>query len=193
MKGGIEKARRERGQAMVELAISSLALLLLVGGMIDLGRAFEFSVAIHNAAYEGARHGAWYEETRQVQPYLYDAPIKSTVDDSLRGGGLPASVLRNSSGAGAQNCPGSASSNYNPPYADSFYPTSVNQPWLYICYNNSPSTDYTTAPTDNSRRLQDLNVVVLLSYGPMNGTFQDQVGSTIHLAANWHVTVQGHP
>jgi Flp pilus assembly protein TadG len=176
---------------MVELAVSSLALLLLIGGLIDLSRAFQFSVTMHNAAYEGARHGAWYDETQQVQPFLYDTAIQSAVDDALTAGNMPASVLKNTSGG--TTCPGTSSSNYNPPYPDSAYPTAVNQPWLYVCYNNTNGTDYTSAPTDNSRKLQDLNVIVLISYGPIDGTFKDQIGASIHLASNWHVGVQGHP
>jgi hypothetical protein len=50
--------RFRRGQSLVELAIVLPVLLLLLGGAIDLGRAFFARVAIENAAKEGALYGA---------------------------------------------------------------------------------------------------------------------------------------
>lgn len=47
--------RRDRGAAAVEMAIVLPLLLLLVGGIIDFGRAFYYQVSISNAAREGAR------------------------------------------------------------------------------------------------------------------------------------------
>ncbi|QWK11668.1 MAG: pilus assembly protein [Thermoflexus hugenholtzii] len=51
-----------RGQGLVELALSLTVLLLLVMGLIDLGRAFVAWLAIHDAAAEGALYAA-------VNPY----------------------------------------------------------------------------------------------------------------------------
>jgi hypothetical protein len=48
-------ARRERGAAAVEMAIVLPVLLLVVGGLIDLGRAYMLSITTTNAAREGAR------------------------------------------------------------------------------------------------------------------------------------------
>jgi cell division septation protein DedD len=47
-----------RGQSLVELAIVLPILLLLLGGAIDLGRAFFARTAIENSAKEGAFFGA---------------------------------------------------------------------------------------------------------------------------------------
>jgi len=55
-----EYRRKQRGQSLVEFAISSTVLLLLAMGLIDLSRAFYFSVALQGAAREGARHAAWF-------------------------------------------------------------------------------------------------------------------------------------
>jgi Flp pilus assembly protein TadG len=183
---------------MVELAISATALCLLMGGLVDLGRAYEFSVGLHNAAREGARHGAWFNETSKVNQYYYDTAIKQAVDDSLSGAGLPASVLKNCNGAAGctnNSCPTTADGNTygNPPYATSAYPTTTDTVWLYICYNATASTDYTAAPTTNTHKLEDLNVILLMNYGPMMGTFKDQIGNSIRIAGNAHVAVQGHP
>ena len=47
--------RRERGAAAVEMALILPVLLLLVGGIIDLGRAFMMQIMLTNAAREGTR------------------------------------------------------------------------------------------------------------------------------------------
>jgi hypothetical protein len=47
-----------RGQSLVELAVVLPVLLVLLGGAIDLGRAFFAKTAIENAAKEGAFFGA---------------------------------------------------------------------------------------------------------------------------------------
>lgn len=47
--------RRDRGVALVEFAIVLPLLLLLIGGIVDFGRAFFTEVMLTNAAREGAR------------------------------------------------------------------------------------------------------------------------------------------
>lgn len=49
-----------RGQSLAELAILLPVWLLLVIGMMDLGRAFHAYISIQNAAREGARYGALF-------------------------------------------------------------------------------------------------------------------------------------
>jgi Flp pilus assembly protein TadG len=48
----------ERGQSLVEFAISIVILLLLVAGIVDLGRALFTYMAIRDAAQEGALYGS---------------------------------------------------------------------------------------------------------------------------------------
>src|SRR5438128_7407739 len=85
----------EGGQSLVEFAVSSVVLLLLVGGLVDIGRSIYVAETLSNAAREGARHGAWYDAPNLAHPYLYDAQIKAAVDSELAAISLPASVLRN--------------------------------------------------------------------------------------------------
>jgi Flp pilus assembly protein TadG len=49
---------RSRAQSLVELAFVLPVLLLILLGMIDLGRAFVFGVAVQNGAREAARLGS---------------------------------------------------------------------------------------------------------------------------------------
>ena len=69
----------QRGQSLVEFALSSVVLLLLVGGLVDIGRAIYITEGLSSAAREGARHAAWFDAPHQSSPYLYDAQIKAVV------------------------------------------------------------------------------------------------------------------
>ena len=170
----------QRGQSLVEFAISSVVLVLLVGGLVDVGRAVFFSEVLSNAAREGARHGAWFDAGRQTNPYLSDTQIKSAVDAELGTIGIPAAVLKTS------NCPAPSDGNafHNPPFPDSAYPTTANQPWLYICYNNAPGP-----PPASGLVGLDLNVIVLYTYSPITPIANQQFG-IFHVAVNQHITVQ---
>lgn len=171
---------------MVEFALSSVVLLLLVGGLVDIGRSVFISEVLSNAAREGARHGAWFDAPSQSHPYLDDAKIKAVVDAELAAISLPAAVLKNPT----TTCPSTADGNayHNPPFVSSAYPTTANQSWLYICYNNTPGLDF-TSPATNQAQL-DLNVIVLYEYGPLTPIITTQFG-LFRLAANEHMTVQG--
>jgi Flp pilus assembly protein TadG len=177
---------RQRGQSMVEFALSSVVLLILVGGLVDIGRSVYVSEALSNAAREGARHGVWFDAPTQSHPYLDDAQIKVAVDAELATISLPASVLKNPT----TTCPSTADGNgyHNPPFVSSAYPSTANQSWLYICYNNTPGLDFTTPATNQSQL--DLNVIVLFEYGPLTPIITTQFG-LFRLAANEHMTVQG--
>lgn len=176
----------QSGQSLVEFAASSVVLLLLVGGLVDIGRSIYVQEALSNAAREGARHGVWYDAPNFAHPYLDDAQIKAAVDAELATIGLPAAVLKNPT----TTCPGVTDGNgsHNPPYSSSAYPPTANQPWLYICYNNTPGLDY-TSPATNLGQL-DVNVIVLYTYGPLTPLVKSQFG-VFQLAANEHMTVQG--
>lgn len=50
----------QEGQSLVELALLLPVLLLIMAGVLDLGRAFHAYVTVTNAAREGARYGAFH-------------------------------------------------------------------------------------------------------------------------------------
>lgn len=195
----MRRGRRQRGQSTVELAISSIVLLLLIGGVLDLGRVFYFQVVLHNAAREGARHGAWYDTSTRRNPYLDDQDILSATNSALQPLGIQSSQTTS---AGCPNS-GDGNNSHNPPYAASYYPTSLNQPLVYICYFRpcpgecdeppNPVGSVSSAPNDNSWRLGDVNVIVLDSYGLASGFMQNVLGNGLQVAGYAHITIQGKP
>jgi len=56
------KKFQQRGQSFVEMALIMPILLILLGGVVDLGRGFIILVAVENAAGEGALYGAVHPE-----------------------------------------------------------------------------------------------------------------------------------
>lgn len=48
----------ERGQSMAELAFGMVFILILLSGVVDLGRAFSAYMALRDAAQEGAVYGS---------------------------------------------------------------------------------------------------------------------------------------
>ena len=181
----------QRGQSAVEFGASAIVLVLLLFGLIDLGRVFYFDVGLTGAVREGARQASWFDESTGLNPYLYDAAIKSSVDAILTHSGLPPSTLQN---PGGTTCPTTVDGNVsdNPPYQDSVYPTSLNQPNLYICYANTQGLDLTSAPTDNSYRGSDVNVILVMSFGFATGFLQGFLGNSVHIVANTHMAVGGY-
>src|SRR5437588_13109874 len=173
------------GQSLVEFAISSLVLVVLFGGLVDGGRMLQRIDVLKEAAREGARHGASFNAGLNSNSSLDDTHIKAAVDDILTAGGLPLSSFRNPG-----NCPTPSDGNslHNPPYQGAYMPNVPNQPWLYICYNNSLST---LPASSNAYQHQDLNVILVMGYGPLSSFLPLPVAG-FGLAANLHLSIQGH-
>jgi Flp pilus assembly protein TadG len=182
------RIRSQNGQSLVEFALASVVLVLLFGGLVDLTRAIHYADVLQGAAREGARSGAAYNAGPAGNPGLDDHDIKVVVDAQLQAGGLPASVLKNPS----IRCPNVADGNgsYNPPYANSAFPATANQPWLYICYDNDPAQDYPTLPPNNKMG-HDLNVILVMAYGPLTSVIPTSLGGNLGLATGLHMRIQG--
>jgi Flp pilus assembly protein TadG len=182
--------RTQHAQSTVEFGASAIVLVLLLFGLIDLGRVFYFDVALQGAVREGAREATWFDQGTSTNPGLDDAAIKSSVDAILTKSGLPSSVLMNP----GTTCPGTADGNvaYNPPYGDAAYPGAPNTPALYICYSATPGLDLASAPADNSLKGTDVNVILTMNFGFASGLFSGLFGNTIHIVANTHMTVGGY-
>src|SRR6266851_1053413 len=140
VKAKVGGRRRQGGQSLVEFAISSIVLLLLMMGLLDLSRAFYFAVSLDGAAREGARHGAWFNTAGRKNIYLYD----QTIWDTYPGG-------------------------------------------------SSQTGSMGAAPPDNSWRLGDINVSLLMNFQLITPFIQSLFGAGINLAYNEHFTIQGKP
>jgi Flp pilus assembly protein TadG len=55
---GTSLRQHERGQGLVEFAVGVIVLLILLMGMLDLGRAFFSYLSVLDAAQEGAAYGS---------------------------------------------------------------------------------------------------------------------------------------
>jgi Flp pilus assembly protein TadG len=79
--------RDERGQNLVELALVLPLLLLLLGGIVDIGRAFYSYIEITNAAREGARAAARLPcyPADSAQRAVYQATIEQIVRTEVSG------------------------------------------------------------------------------------------------------------
>jgi Flp pilus assembly protein TadG len=54
----MNKIKNERGQSLVEMAISLVLLLLLISGIVEFGMAFFQFIQLRDAAQEGALYGS---------------------------------------------------------------------------------------------------------------------------------------
>lgn len=74
--------KRERGQALVELAMLLPILLIILLGIIDFGRVFYAYVTITNAAREGARYGSLhvFQDAAIEQRVIDEAANTVTID-----------------------------------------------------------------------------------------------------------------
>jgi len=68
--------------------------------------------------------------------------------------------------------------------------TAATQPWLYICYPDSLDHPDPTNPLTTSSGA-DLNVVLLMSYGPMTASVPTPLGGILGLSSNLRVRIQG--
>lgn len=90
----------DRGAAMVEFAILLPLLLLVIAGIVDLGRAFFTQVALSNAAREGARYAvvdsgataALVQQRAQASAPGLTPPLTAAVT-LCAGGGTNATVV----------------------------------------------------------------------------------------------------
>jgi hypothetical protein len=183
--------RRQLGQSTVEVAISSIVLLLLMTGLLDLARVFFYSVDLHAAAREGARHGAWFNTAQRQNQYLDDNDIFDAVNSTLKGAGLNNASLQ-------AGCPGGAP--HNTPYPNGSYPP-AGQVFVYICYDSlgaqcgaysCRSGSSPPASDDLSWTGKDLDVIVLYSYPYVTGFLSSFLGPSIQVPANEHMYIQGH-
>ena len=90
MRPSIEKllSKTERGQALVEMALMVVVLVLLLSGVLDLGRAYYAYLALKDAAGEGAYFGSVYPSWADASDCLNPWNIEFRVRNAAPSGGL---------------------------------------------------------------------------------------------------------
>lgn len=73
------RGESERGANLVEMAVVTMLLLVVVAGIVDIGGMFISYVAITNAAREGARYASHF-------PDLEDGIRQATIQEAAGGG-----------------------------------------------------------------------------------------------------------
>ncbi|HIC89426.1 MAG TPA: pilus assembly protein [Anaerolineae bacterium] len=68
--------RQGRGQSLVELALLLPVLLLILVGVVDVGRAFHAYLVVTNSAREAARYGAFHADQLSTVPDVALAEIE---------------------------------------------------------------------------------------------------------------------
>ncbi len=85
MKKAQRKNQNEKGQSLVELTFSLTFMLLLLAGVIDLGRAFFTYIALRDAAQEGAAYAsiARADDSDAMACSDIEARIRDTSDTAI--------------------------------------------------------------------------------------------------------------
>lgn len=79
MKKNQENASREKGQSLMEFSLSLVVLLVLLAGVVDLGRAFFTYITLRDAAQEGAS----YASVAEADPITDVADFCSGISDRV--------------------------------------------------------------------------------------------------------------
>lgn len=160
------RRHKSRGQAMVEFALLSSLLLLLVMGIFDFGRAIAVYVNIAEAAHEGARQLILRSNYDSAPP---DTLIINATLAKIGGGGM---VLTE------DPCLSNPT-----PCASPSTPTVPNTGYIWI---SPPHPLIPGTPcTNGCRRIGNYNVTVRVTYlfAPMTGMISDLTGAQFVMSA----------
>jgi Flp pilus assembly protein TadG len=145
--------RKSRGQAMVEFALLSGLLFLLVMGIFDFGRAIADYINIAEAAHEGARQLVLRSNYASTYP---DTPIINATLAKIGGGGMVLSE---------DPCLGNPT-----PCSSPSLPTTPNTGYIWISPNRTTGNKQVT-------------VRITYLFAPMTGMISSVTGPTIVLQA----------
>jgi hypothetical protein len=116
----MKRGRGQRSQALIEFALISPVLLLILFGIVDIGRAIFYFDTLNHAAREGARTAV-----RASNQLPRNSDVLATVTTQMIGAPV------------TEPCPQGPITSATPP---------ANAAWLYVTEPNPPSTVETTPP-----------------------------------------------
>ena len=154
-----------------------------------------WTVSLQGAAREGARHGAWFNTAARANLYLDDADVLLATKQALYGAGFTDSQINLVTTNGCL-APTDSNSANDKPYPVAAYPATPQTVNVYICYTDPNNNQFGTLPNhpvDNSWRLGDINVSILMNFQLITPFIQGIFGNGIDLAYNEHFTIQGKP
>ena len=166
--------RGKLGQAIVETALLFLILCLMVMGSTDLGRVFYSSIAVTNAAREGARQGSSYDPVNGNASATHAAVIAAVQSEAA-----DLNLVEPNPPFSPANCIS------GPPYADAYYPSTPNTGYVLACFNENPSSNAGTPG-------QTVRVTILYNFSPVTPLIENVAGN-IHVQATTTMVIQGQP
>jgi Flp pilus assembly protein TadG len=147
-------------------------LMLLVMGSADLGRVFYYSIAVTNAAREGARQGTYYDPTSNSNSYdSYSAVLQAVQRE------VPSDVTLQLPTSAPQHCLTGAPSSWAP-----YYPTQPNMGYVFICFDDNE--------TQTSAAVNTIQVLVLYNFAPVTPFAQFVGMAGVHVEAGTTMQVQ---
>lgn len=88
----IQENCTEKGQSLVEMAVALVILLLLVGGIVDIGRAYFTYMAMRDSVQEGAIYGSINPTlTQEIRNHVLDS--SEMIPDILSSGDITVEVI----------------------------------------------------------------------------------------------------
>ena len=78
-----QKVQKSLGQELIEYAITLPIFLILVLGIVDLGRAVYYYSAMNNVVREGARYGSIHLENTNIDTEICNMIIQRAIGVSL--------------------------------------------------------------------------------------------------------------
>ena len=172
------RRRGKLGQAIVETALLFPILCLLVMGSTDLGRVFYYSIAVTNAAREGARQGSSYDPVNGNASATHASVIAA-----VRAEAADLNLVEPSPAFSPVNCQS------GPPYGDAYYPTTPNTGYVFACFSVA-GAENDTATTGSAG--QTVRVTVLYNFSPVTPLIEN-VSGNIHIQATTTMVIQGQP
>jgi len=163
------------GQALVETAMLFPLLMLLVMGSADLGRVFYYSIAVTNAAREGARQGTYYDPASNSNSFDSYAAVLQAVQREV-----PSDVTLQLPTSAPQHCLAGAPSSWAP-----YYPTLGNTGYVFICFDDNE--------TKSTAAQNTIQVLILYNFAPVTPLAQFVGMTSIHVEAQTTMQVQAQP
>ncbi len=149
-------------------------LMLLVMGTADFGRVFYYSIAVTNAAREGARQGTYYDPISNTNTYdSYPAVLLAVQRE------VPSDVTLQLPTSAPQHCLTGAPSTWVP-----YYPTQANTGYVFICFDDHESQ---SSPAQNT-----IQVLILYNFTPVTplAQFVGMAGVRVEAATTMQVEGQ---